>query len=217
MISPSSTYSRLTPLLVSLSLLYLLQDEFGLFSFHDMQKAVSAERARHVERLKGKVDAALRRRNKSKRLVPPSLKYTKAKASMEKAQATCSRYSTRTAPQTMFDYNKGKTGEEVTDTINRALCTNSFKITHIEGGNDPNLVENVRLLCQDRDDFEEEEGKESWDNNVCIRRQQRGTWVKSRNTSAYGLSKEGHGPTKVTYTDIPKHVERRGALAWGES
>ena len=194
----------------------LPEDEYGLISFHDMQKAISAERARHVARLKGNVDSALKRRNKSKRLVPPTLKYTQAKASMEKAQATLSRYSTRTAPQTMFDYNKGKTGEEVTDMINRALCTNSFKITHIEGGNDANLVENVRLLCQDRDDFVAEEGKEEWDNNVCNRKQERGTWVKSRNTPGYGLGK-GHGPTKVTYTEIPKHTVRRGPLAWGES
>ena len=177
----------------------LPQDEFGLYSFHDVQHAISKERARHVMRLKGHVDAALKRRNKTKRLVPDTLKVSAAQKSLEAAQPTLSRYTQRVAPQTMFDHNVGKTGEEVNDAISRALCVNSFKITHIEGGNDPNLVENVRLLCEDRDNFKDKPDAEKWDNNCCVRKQLRGTWVKTRNTPGYGLGL-GYGTTKTTYS-----------------
>jgi hypothetical protein len=126
----------------------LEKDEYGLISFHEVQKSIGAYRRDRVKEYKlvfpsiggkkKKGDASSSSTIADNTPIPVPKKKVKPKK--------ISRVTDIVAPPSMFMHDEGSTAVEVVETTNKFLCRHASKISAFESKNDTNVVSNVRLL-----------------------------------------------------------------------
>jgi hypothetical protein len=129
----------------------------GLISFHEIQKEIAAYRKARTKEYKlvfpsiagGKkknVDGGSAISGDDKLGSTGKSSQTLTIRKTKKKHVRSGRVSSMVAPETMFQYDEGKTNVEVVDATNKFLSVYASKLNELEAQSDVNVVANVRLL-----------------------------------------------------------------------
>lgn len=185
-------------------------DEYGYYSFHDLQKAIEKFRHNRIKNYKlvyPKVTTGdMKNKKKIAMLTGASTSIGK---SIKVSNKRKGRVSSSVACATMFQRNKGQTNSDVINQTNKYLSKHAYKISDIDSSNESAMTANVRLLrdveprCKNPffDPVTKESTLGKWDNTSNLKGTGMGSLVKAIPSSTTWKRSVTLAPASITPND----------------